>query len=58
VALHVFLNPGHHEPARAGGLDTESVARLDPGRGGDRARDRYLVMRRHLCPSNRRMLAS
>ena len=50
MALDVLPDAGHDESAWAVGLDTEPVAGSDPGRGGDRPWDRYLMVGRHLCP--------
>jgi hypothetical protein len=44
MALDVFRDPSHDEPANAVRLDPEAIARLDPARGGDRAWNSYLVM--------------
>ena len=57
VTLQVLADPGHDESADAIGLDAKAVTGLDPGRGGDRPRDRYLVVRGHLCSPHYRRFA-
>jgi hypothetical protein len=58
VTLHVLLDAGHHEPARATGLDAKAIAGLDSRGPGNRSRDGHLVVRRHLRPPHRCTVAA
>ncbi len=50
MALHVFLDPSHDEPAGSVGLDPEAIAWIDRGCGCHRERDSHLVIRGHPRP--------